>query len=155
MDKPVTAMSNIVKIYIFSSENLELSGYLYSDYFEASCEFKTAWEMVDILERLYNRLSFPQAGFEFRSFEDKGSKNARTEVGLVSNTRHDQNEAAAEQSSNATFVVRVQFRQNATWQGTVDWLDGKKTKHFRSTLELLKLMDEAVSMDDPEHRTKW
>lgn len=43
-----------------------------------------------------------------------------------------------------TFVVQVQFRQNATWQGTITWTDEKKTRHFRSALEMLKLMDDAI-----------
>ena len=47
----------------------------------------------------------------------------------------------------ATFVVQVQFRQNATWQGTVTWAEKNETRHFRSTLELIRLMDESLSMD--------
>ncbi|NLY38278.1 MAG: hypothetical protein GX044_03140 [Firmicutes bacterium] len=47
----------------------------------------------------------------------------------------------------ATFHVRIHFRQNADWQGTVQWLDGKKTATFRSTLELAKLMADALGRD--------
>jgi hypothetical protein len=51
----------------------------------------------------------------------------------------------------ATFVIQVQFQQNATWQGTIDWLDAKKTQRFRSVLEMIKLMDEALAdgMEEP------
>ena len=44
-----------------------------------------------------------------------------------------------------TFVVQVQFQQNATWQGTITWTDRKKTQRFRSTLEMIKLIDNALS----------
>ena len=44
-----------------------------------------------------------------------------------------------------TFVVQVIDTQNATWQGTVTWLDGKHQQNFRSLLELVKLMDSAVA----------
>ena len=44
-----------------------------------------------------------------------------------------------------SFVVQVMDEQNQTWQGTVNWLDGKHTTHFRSLLELIKLMDSAVN----------
>lgn len=47
----------------------------------------------------------------------------------------------------ATFVVQVQFRQNATWQGTIQWLEEKKSRKFRSMLEMIKLMDEALSRE--------
>jgi hypothetical protein len=50
-----------------------------------------------------------------------------------------------EQGKRATFIVQVQFRQNATWQGTITWADEKKTSRFRSTLEMVKLMDNALS----------
>ena len=41
--------------------------------------------------------------------------------------------------------MHVISQENATWQGQVTWLDEKETKSFRSLLELIKLMDEAVS----------
>ena len=57
-------------------------------------------------------------------------------------------------SGKANFVVHVQFRQNATWQGTVQWVDANKTQRFRSALELLKLMDEALDGND-EVTVNW
>ncbi|MEW5784831.1 MAG: hypothetical protein AB1767_07140 [Bacillota bacterium] len=48
---------------------------------------------------------------------------------------------------SAAFYVRIYFRQNASWQGTIRWLDGKKTVAFRSTLELAKLLSEALERD--------
>ena len=44
----------------------------------------------------------------------------------------------------ATFAVRVLFRQNASWQGEVTWLEGKREESFRSVLELILLMDGAL-----------
>lgn len=44
----------------------------------------------------------------------------------------------------ATFAVRVLFRKNASWQGTVSWLEGKREEHFRSALELIFLMNSAL-----------
>ena len=45
----------------------------------------------------------------------------------------------------ATFAVRVLFRQNATWQGSVTWMEKNQEESFRSVLELLLLMNSAVS----------
>lgn len=44
----------------------------------------------------------------------------------------------------ATFAVRVFFRQNASWQGSVAWLEQSREERFRSALELVKLMDSAL-----------
>ena len=43
-----------------------------------------------------------------------------------------------------TFVVSILNDQNSTWQGTVMWVDEKKTQPFRSTLELIRLIGSAV-----------
>ncbi len=50
----------------------------------------------------------------------------------------------------ATFTIQIQFQQNATWQGTITWAEGGKTQKFRSELEMLKLMMEAVASDEPD-----
>ncbi|MCF2553962.1 hypothetical protein [Faecalicatena contorta] len=49
----------------------------------------------------------------------------------------------AEQSTN-TFVVKIMNQQNATWQGSVTWMEEQKEQKFRSALELLKLISEAL-----------
>ncbi len=43
-----------------------------------------------------------------------------------------------------TFVIHVQNYENFTWQGEVVWADHNKVQKFRSTLELLKLIDSAL-----------
>ncbi len=42
------------------------------------------------------------------------------------------------------FLVRVIFRQNTSWQGEVHWLDAGKKQSFRSLLELIELLQEAM-----------
>ena len=44
-----------------------------------------------------------------------------------------------------TFIVRVDDNQNGTWHGRVVWADEESTQYFRSTLELLKLIDGALA----------
>ena len=43
-----------------------------------------------------------------------------------------------------TFLVRVLFRRNDTWQGTVCWKEKGEQASFRSFLELLMMVDSAV-----------
>ena len=43
-----------------------------------------------------------------------------------------------------TFIVEVCCRENASWQGKVTWADKGRSQHFRSALELLKMMDQAL-----------
>ena len=57
-------------------------------------------------------------------------------------------EAALESSgigALGTFLLRPIFRQHATWQGTVTWLEGGGEQNFRSVLELIVLMNSVLS----------
>ena len=49
----------------------------------------------------------------------------------------------------ATFAVRILFRQNASWQGSVVWLEGKQEQSFRSVLELIGLFNSALMQRIP------
>lgn len=44
----------------------------------------------------------------------------------------------------ATFSLHIMFRQNASWQGRIHWLEEKQEQNFRSVLELMSLMDNAL-----------
>ena len=44
----------------------------------------------------------------------------------------------------ATFEMRVLFRQHASWQGELLWLERDARQSFRSALELITLMDSAL-----------
>ena len=41
----------------------------------------------------------------------------------------------------ATLKMRVMFRQNASWQGTLKWMEEGLQENFQSVLELLLLID--------------
>ena len=44
-----------------------------------------------------------------------------------------------------TFVVKIEFCQHGTWQGQVIWAEENRSERFRSALELVRLMDEAMA----------
>ena len=43
-----------------------------------------------------------------------------------------------------SFLVKIKYRQNSSWQGTVQWIETGKTQNFKSCLELIRLIDTAV-----------
>lgn len=53
-------------------------------------------------------------------------------------------QSSPRQCGGSAFMVRVQYRQNSSWQGTIQWLEEKKTVQFRSLLEMTLLMNEAL-----------
>lgn len=47
-----------------------------------------------------------------------------------------------------TFVVKILNEQNETWQGSVTWLETNEVQYFRSALEMLRLMSDAIGNKD-------
>ena len=51
-------------------------------------------------------------------------------------------------NSENSFLVKIKYRQNSSWQGTLQWIETGKTQNFKSCLELIRLMDLAVTSGD-------
>lgn len=64
---------------------------------------------------------------------------------------NDKNQTQLNQSDDGknTFNISVLFRKNATWQGTLKWVEGGREVTFRSALELIKLIDGAHAAPQP------
>lgn len=48
----------------------------------------------------------------------------------------------------AKFLIEIKHCDHASWQGVVTWIDQQKKECFRSALELIKLLDSAVSEEE-------
>ncbi len=53
--------------------------------------------------------------------------------------------------NKGTFIVKVDYCQRNTWQGRVIWAEENKILRFRSALELIRLMDEALGEGQEVH----
>ncbi len=142
----ISAMETRVALHITSYEEKNFRGWVYNEYFQKRIQFYDLCGMLNAMESLYDTLFFPQATFQSRHF-GKVKKNK-----IIAGEAVSQMEVG--EKDRATFVVHVKFRQNATWQGTIQWLDTNKAQNFRSTLEMIKLIDEAL--DDGENmKISW
>ena len=56
-------------------------------------------------------------------------------------------------STKGTFEIIIKFTQNSTWQGHIHWVEKNQKQNFRSALEMLKLIDEALTEDDNDTQT--
>lgn len=89
--------------------------------------------LLDINESL-DKENFPQSFYELRRFcpLPKQENTADEETHLM------------KRGALASFSVRLLFRQNASWQGILTWVEGGQEQYFRSVLELVLLMDNAL-----------
>lgn len=136
------AAGSVVRVCCDSMEGYDWKGRLYTRYGKEPAVFRNAGELISILEKFYNWIGYPQASMIERSFSGTGAKpdkkkeKEERQVVVVG-----MEEMERQHGEKATFVVRIQYRQNATWQGQVTWAEKNKTINFRSALELLKLID--------------
>lgn len=109
-----------------------LYGRLFNRYLEEGKAFGSLMEFLQEMELLLERMDFPKAFHSSRTFAPRVAAESRTPI-LESRT-----------GQKATFAVRILFRQNASWQGSVTWLEGKQEQSFRSALELIFLLNSAL-----------
>lgn len=57
---------------------------------------------------------------------------------------------SSNQPSNfgTNFLVSIHHQENHSWQGVIEWLDTGKKIHFRSELELMNLIHDAVQVSN-------
>ncbi len=48
-------------------------------------------------------------------------------------------------TKKGTFIIEINHTDNATWQGKITWADENRQEHFRSALELIKMIDGALN----------
>lgn len=134
MNSGLNDMFNTTILCIDTYENKILSGRAYNQALEGGIVFNSTIELLKRLEEMLDNTQFPQAFAEKRTFWQVDSKT-EPEYSADKNMT----------GKTATFLLRIIFRQNSSWQGSVVWCENKKVEQFRSVLELLMLMDSAMS----------
>lgn len=119
----------------------ELSGRIYNNYYPEAIPFENVMQLLKKLEALMDSFAYPQRTLEARSF-GQTAQTPKKELGQTAQLQLKPHEASGR---TATFHVKIIFRKNASWQGNIFWVEGGSGKNFRSALELLMLMDEALS----------
>ena len=108
-------------------------GHFHNSALQGAVPFHSLSELLIKMEDMLDEFQLPQSFTVTRSFAPQAEvvKEYDPEVGNRG-------------GKLCTFSVRIMFRQNASWQGSVTWLEGKREESFRSVLELLLLMDSAM-----------
>lgn len=111
-------------------------GRFVNPYMSEERSFTSLLQFLQEFDGTLESMDFPKAFQTTRTFataprSDTGPPGVNTKTGEL-----------------ATFAIRILFRQNASWQGSITWLEGKREQSFRSALELVLLMGSAL--DNPQ-----
>jgi len=120
-------------------ENRVPVGRFYNQYCPEGVRFQGVIELLRGMEDMLDQMRFPQPFSRVRSFGEALNLDREIPDGSYSH-----------EGELATFAIKVLFRQNASWQGTVSWLEGRMEESFRSVLELILLMDSALAGEQGE-----
>lgn len=101
-------------------------------------------DLIRHIEAFFDELDFPQRSEMPRSFDSRQPVFARKPAERKERVKVMDN-LEEKRGDEGTFIVQIKYRQNATWQGQVVWAEKNKKMYFRSALELLHLIDTAMS----------
>ncbi len=134
---------NLVTVCVNGGSGGDYQGVYWDQYHTEPHTFISSMDLIWKLDSHFDELNFPQRSTLPRSFYPV-KQEAAHHIKRLERVRvmSDIDEKRGEQ---ATFIVQVKYRQNSTWQGQVVWAEENKKVYFRSALELLKLMDGALS----------
>ena len=110
-------------------------GRFYNPYHKEGISFQSMSQFLIKMEQAMDEMELPKAFTELRSFIQPMAVS--TEVPDIEE----------ECGAAATFQIKILFRRNTSWQGMVTWVEGKQEESFRSVLELICLMDSAMSCE--------
>ena len=109
----------------------------FSNPYLKGCEtFQSLTQFLQKMELTLDTMCLPQSFTTVRTFAAPPSGQIQSNV-----------ESEFREGKLATFAIRILFRQNASWQGSIAWLEGDREQSFRSVLELVLLMDSALTQD--------
>lgn len=144
MAKHIVYAPNVVCICADKLTETSCSGRLYTRYDSTSESFDDISALLLKIDRFFDKINYPEASTRSRSFnEDKTGSMQPRKINIEASISGD--EFLKHKGKIATFFIRVQSRQNSTWQGVFWWAEKDTETEFLSALEVLKLIDRAVT----------
>lgn len=141
-DKRWYAAPNLINICVDRIQDQDIAGRIYHVCADEPVHFSSAGNMMIQIDTLCDRMGYPQAAVVARSFKGRSHAEKKKEGGAANMRKPE--EILKQNGEEATFVLHIKYRQNATWQGSVTWAEENVRRDFRSALELLKLIDSAL-----------
>lgn len=136
---------------IYKEKEDVLSGKLYYPKSREEAEFQGLDNAILIMDAMMDEDNYPQRAVEKRTFAQKSDKDealqSRFDGIRTAEEGFSWSEILSyeENSKKIYFSIHILYRQNASWQGKLQWR--KESRMFRSVLELMCLIREAVEIE--------
>ena len=122
----------VTMVYVDSYQDNVLRGWFQNPYLKSPQKFDSLSDFIIKMESMMDVMGLPQSYAANRSFRNTSPRVLDATTAFLS------------RGAKATFCLTIRFRQNSSWQGTINWLETNSKQNFRSVLELIVLMDSAL-----------
>lgn len=128
---PTEQKVSVIQVTGYEAKNFE--GTLQNTYYKEKQAFTNLTQLLFLIEHLQDNLQYPQKGMERRRFREEPAPPIQLPKADT-----------PPRDALATFQLHLLFRQNASWQGSITWVEEGTEAQFRSALELVSLMDSVL-----------
>lgn len=138
MSIPLNYQNASLRVCVDDAANGVFRGRIIGKRLNSAISFSDINNFVVQVDALLDIQKFPQAFQRIRSFTERDLPDVPAVL-----TPEELNNQADDAACGdvATFKLLISTRQNASWQGYIDWMDSGSKQVFSSTLELLRLID--------------
>ncbi|MEA4954340.1 MAG: hypothetical protein VB096_02325 [Pseudoflavonifractor sp.] len=160
----LSANASMFKLILYPTEN-EYCGRLYNIYQKDSIKCADLGDVLIKLNQLCDEYNFPMCNLRIRTFERNDNPLSPSKSETLGKekkmfydadafnpykafTEYTQACSASKEGLRpvASFYIHVMYRQNASMQGCIVWIDTKNEANFRSAMELLYLLQSAIKL---------
>lgn len=136
-------MGSDVKVCVYNCDEQEIMGKIYHCCLEKPIFFKGISDMVIKVDKIYDAIGFPPASPERRTIHPRENTTQPLKY------YHDFKDFASMEGEKFAFFLKVRYRQNVSWQGSIHFSGDVSSYQFRSVLELMGYIMEKIE----EYRT--
>lgn len=150
----VTSEGRCMILYIDGVTGMDLQGIMDNCYLEKPIRFNHIMEMVFLADSILDQFEYPKATVDYRSNKREKKAIVPLQERLEYQRRvyervQPMNSKLQQSGKRKHFIINIYFRQNASWQGELLILKGKKIlsqTRYRSIYELIRLIYEAFDI---------
>ena len=136
--------TSALRVCVDAVNSGRISGFVVGQRLREKLPFSDISDLIAKIDALLDVQVYPQAFRSLRTFTLKERPHvpaAMTESDMMATE-----DVENAQGALLTFRLQIFTRQNADWQGRIDWLDGESGNMFDSTLEFINLTADRLNI---------
>ena len=141
----LTKSNSSLRVCVDNAENGRIEGRVYGQRLEEPLLFADIGGLLLQIDDVLNAQDYPRAFQRKRSFGGEEKPIPSPPAGAEISGDFMSEEMVEESRGRvATFKLDIITRLNTSWQGSLDWLDGRPPAPFRSALEFIRIISEVT-----------